>query len=423
MKNYLQDNEIKKNIAHQFNRTLTKFQQISLLDSSALNVIFTNPFANINPLSTDFTDNDTNHLHLFIDFLEAFPQSFFALKENYPPDSNLVKRIGTVFMINAVILNAAGKKVFDEDLNLLVSSAESPGMGTLYGSGIQFNNLGVTPKGFTELMKATTEFLFDPKNDMYSIELKVLPAFFLDDYIFPKTFQKSRTYVRKIKNILTYTYNEKMEMLRQGEPVYEEIKTKGKKPEKYPEALTAAIKGTLHYSSSDFVFLKQEWRDVTKDKSYLLQLVTQIDPDNMMDGEQLLFTNFLTDNFHYLLLEKDTLATFNISKNISYNQQKIFPTIITNGYDSTSLYRIPGLQKEGWTIKYDYVLKGKLNKQDFAIRCSGNGNNVKEFYLDDQLVAIAQGKFSPEKFVFFDASLSSETLNQFCMIGFNRFLE
>ena len=50
-------------------------------------------------------------------------------------------------------------------------------------------------------------------------------------------------------------------------------------------------------------------------------------------------------------------------------------------------------------------------------------NTIKEIFLDKKLVCIAQGKFSIEKFVVFDASLSTELLNQLFMIGFNRFFE
>jgi hypothetical protein len=72
---------------------------------------------------------------------------------------------------------------------------------------------------------------------------------------------------------------------------------------------------------------------------------------------------------------------------------------------------------------YAYLVKGQIGKHRFSIKCSGFGNTVKEIYLDDTLICIAQGKFSPEKFVFFDASLSPELFNQLLMIGFNPFFE
>ena len=72
---------------------------------------------------------------------------------------------------------------------------------------------------------------------------------------------------------------------------------------------------------------------------------------------------------------------------------------------------------------YDYIASGKMGDLDFEIKCSGFRNTIKEIYLDKKLICIAQGKYSPEKFVIFDASLSPEMLNRLFMIGFNRFFE
>ncbi|MEN9686596.1 MAG: hypothetical protein RLZZ28_2382, partial [Bacteroidota bacterium] len=74
-------------------------------------------------------------------------------------------------------------------------------------------------------------------------------------------------------------------------------------------------------------------------------------------------------------------------------------------------------------VVFDYILSGKIGQHSFVIKCSGFKNNLKEIYLDEKIACIAQGKFSPEKFVLFNASLSPEILNQLFMIGFNRFLE
>jgi hypothetical protein len=51
------------------------------------------------------------------------------------------------------------------------------------------------------------------------------------------------------------------------------------------------------------------------------------------------------------------------------------------------------------------------------------GNKLKEIYLDGRLVCIAQGKFSPEVFVVFGATLPPVLFNQLLIIAFNRFLE
>ena len=96
---------------------------------------------------------------------------------------------------------------------------------------------------------------------------------------------------------------------------------------------------------------------------------------------------------------------------------------MTNGFDTLTYQTNPGYQAAPWDVVYEYIVKGTMAKQDFTIKYSGIRNTIKEFYLNNTLVCIAQGKFSPEKFVLFDASLSPELLNRLFMIGFNRFFE
>jgi hypothetical protein len=51
-------------------------------------------------------------------------------------------------------------------------------------------------------------------------------------------------------------------MIRMGEPVYEEILLKGKKRTNTRMILQPPLKNANHYASSDFVFLREECRDV-----------------------------------------------------------------------------------------------------------------------------------------------------------------
>ena len=161
-----------------------------------------------------------------------------------------------------------------------------------------------------------------------------------------------------------------------------------------------------------------------RDKNYLIKLTVQVDRSIPPTDQSLLLTNFLPGNMHHLFLENDTIAKFYIEKGVPSDSNKVLPGIMTNGYDSISAYRNnSGFQSAPWDVVYDYVVKGIIGKQAFGIKCSGIRNTIKEIFLDDKLVCIAQGKFSPEKFVVFDASLSSELLNRLFMIGFNRFFE
>jgi hypothetical protein len=276
------------------------------------------------------------------------------------------------------------------------------------------------PKGFTEMLKAALDIMLNPRSDLTQVEMKVAPAFAVDNYILPKIQKQPRIQVTNTKGISTYAYQDTEEMIRFGDAVYEEMQLKGKNAVKYPAALTNAIKATVGYAGSDYVFLRQDARDVLHDHNYKLQLVTQVAPYPILRG--LPFTNFIDGNFHYLFHEKDTVAVFSIQRSVADHSKKIAAFKVYNGFDTASTYTLPG-KDITWDVIYDYVVRGKLGQQNFSINSSGFGNTVKEIFLNDKLVCIAQGKFSPERFVVFDASLSPDLLKQFFMIGFNRFFQ
>jgi len=420
--NYFKNDEIRRTIALELNETLKLYQKISLVDTSRLIIeIFPNR-ESIHAGNPDFKDADTSHLHLYIDLFEVDPAVFFAKPENDPHDSMLVKRAASLFLLQTTLFTADKKVTLNESLDVVVSPSETPGIGILYSNSFPYRNLLLTPKGFTEMLKAATNLLFDPKNELIQVEMKAAPAYFADNYILAKTTDQPRTYVTMNKNISTYHYKGENEMIRLGDAVYEEIKIKGKKAEKYPDDLTNAIREAKNFASSDFVFLRQDCRDVLRDKNYLIKMTVQVDPDNPTPmGELFTFTDFLPGSFHYLLSEKDTLARFIIQKKVPDKEKKIYAGKISNGYDSTSLFTFN--TDPGWAIIYDYVVTGTIGRYAFQIKCSGFRNTVKEIYVNKKLACIAQGKFNPEKFVVFDASLSPELLNQLLMIGFNRFFE
>ncbi len=423
LKDYLQNTAIKEVIKEDLAAAILKHQMDTLLTVNPLQVDFIPPGVQIQNVTPDFSDTDTSHLHLYLDIFETSPGSFFSIAAHYPPDSNLVKKSATILIFRATGFNADKSVFLSEVLNVIITTAESPGIGNLLG-GIRYADLSIIPNSFTKLLKAVTNILFDPKNDLATVEIKVQPAFMADNYILPKTAGQPRIYVQSKKNISSYIFNGKTELIRMSEPVYEEIILRGKNAQKYPEALTNTIKSTQHYSESDYVFLRQDCRDVARDKNYLIKLSVQVDRTNLPSDQSLLFTNFLSGDFHYLFLENDTIAKFSIQKGIPSEGNKVFPSVMTNGYDtSSSLKTNSGFQSAPWDVVYDYAVTGKLAKQSFSIKLSGVRNTLKEIFIDDKLVCIAQGKFSPEKFVVFDASLSPELLNRLFMIGFNRFFE
>jgi hypothetical protein len=422
---YLQNPDIKQTIATDLNQILGQKMNGQLTNTSDLPIELLDFNFVVPVIKPVFSDSDPNLLHLYLDFIEADPYFFFRYDKESEIDSITQKRVKTVFILKAHIYSSDKKLIQTETLNVLISAAETPGIGNLYNAGIRFTDLTVTSKTFTELFKKGTSILLDTANDLSAIEVKLQPAYLADNYLLPKILNRSRTFVSTQKGISSYQFGRQTEMIRMGEPIYEEILLKGRKAQKYPDLITAAIKATQNFAKSDYVFLQQEGRDVLRDKNYLIKLCTQIDPTDIPADRNLLFTHFLPGNFHYLLQENDTLAKFSILKEVTEKANKIYPNIITNGYDSTGFSTLPnfGNRTAEWVVLYRYVINGSLTGMPFRIKCSGFDNNLREFFLGDQLVCIAQGKFNPEKFVLFDASLSPEKLNQLFLIGFNRFLE
>lgn len=422
---YLQNPEIRQTIATELNEALVQKKMGRLTNLSNLPIELLDFNFVVPPIRPVFSDPAPDQLHLYLDFIEVDPFFFFRYDKENEIDTSTQKRVKTVFILKAYVYDPEQKLVRTDLLNVLISVAETPGMGYLYNLGIRFTELSVTPKTFTELFKKSVSTLLDTANELSAIELKLQPAYLADNYLLPQTLNRSRTFVSTHKNISTYRLANRSEMIRMGEPFYEEILLKGKKAQKYPDQITAAIKATQNFAKSDYVFLRQEGRDVLRDKNYLIKLCTQIDPTDIPADRNLLFTNFIPGYFHYLLQDNDTLANFYIRKNVTDKANKIYPNTITNGYDSTNFSTLPmqGNSKAEWAVQYRYVINGSLAGTPFWIKCSGFDNSLREFFLGDQLVCIAQGKFNPEKFVLFDASLSPEKLNQLFLIGFNRFLE
>lgn len=421
---YLASSDTRKTIAVQLHHALQQ-QRMYLADTSGFEVELLD-FNFVEPvIKPEYTDTDTDNLHVYVDFIEVDPYYFFRSGEYLSDDSSLIKRVKTVFLLTTRFFTADRKPLNRETLAIAVGEAVSPGIGNPYNNGIRFTDLTVTPKTFTDLFKTTMAMLLRPENDLSLIELRLQPAYYADNYLLPRTSHQPRIFVTDNKHISTYRWRDQTEMIRAGEAVYEEIRIKGKKAEKYPDDLTAAIKATERFVASDYVFLRQEGRDVTRDRNYLIKLTTQVDPDNIPEDRRYLFTNFLPGDFHYLFLEKDTLARFSILKQVREKGNKLYLNLLSNGYDSSTLYSLPAAVNRAneWSVIYNYIINGSISGTPFRVKCSGIDNSLREIFVAGKLVCIAQGRYRPEKFVIFDASLSAEKLNQLFLISFNRFLE
>lgn len=410
---------IRTNIISQLSQSLADNGYPPLSDTTApVNFEFPQRMTNFSANDIQFSNADTTNIHLYIDLLEVRPDIFFSATSSQN-DTAVMARTRSVFLLSAYLFNHPKKQLFKEELDILLSHATNTGgIGALYQT--TNGTLNVTPRGFADLFRLATKMLFNPKNELVQIEVKASPAYVGDNYLTAPATNHPRTFVTTTKGVSAYTLNDKREMIRQGAAQYLEMVIKGKNAQPYPANIMETIRAQYNYTHSDFVWLRQECRDVLRDKNYTLNITSQIDPENV-NPQPYTFTNFLPGNVHYLQSDNDTIAWFSIEKNIFRPANKYYPGIVSNGIDTASFVVIS--EQPAITVQQQYVITGTIAKTPFTIRCSGADNSIKEIFLGNDLVCIAQGKFNVEKFVVFGASLSPEILNPLLLIGFNSFLE
>lgn len=423
---YLRNPKTAATITSQLNQSLLKHLKMPLSDTSQLPLELID-FKYVPPdIRPDYKNRDTSILHLYIDLFESDPYYYFRRNKDKEFDSATIKKTKTVFILRALLLDASQKLYKAETLDLLIGEAETPAIGNKVNNGIQLVDLAVTEKTFTEFFKTAMDLLLNTTNPLSSVQLNLQPAYMYDNYLLPKTTGRPRIFTTENKDITGYHYNAENELIRFGKAEYEEIRIRGKNAQKYPDAIMKSINETEHMRTSDFVFLNQHCRDVLRDKDYYIKMITQVDPAQIPEQQELLFTNFLEGDIQYLFRNTDTLARFSVLKKVTERTNLVSRKLIGNGIDTGTVYTSPynGISNSSdWRVVYNYVLNGTLQGLPFRIKCSGAESNLKEFFVKDKLVCIADGKFYPKKFVVFDASLSGEFLNQLFAIGFNRFLE
>ena len=399
----------------QLSDQLTKHKNAVLTDTTVRVIPMDNlkQFSNANVL---FTVADTSTWHLYIDLYEYEPNTFYYSQLQYLPDSLLFKRARSVFQIGLILVNHQKNVIWDEMLTVCVSQGNSNGFGIIR------SNLSLTVKGFTDMVNLSFGKLLDSANNVSMIEVKAAPAFYADNYILPEIGKHPVLQVKAQNDIFSYQRNAEPEMIRLGDTYYEEIITKGKKKNITEHSLLAnAIEATGNLSSSEFVQLRQECRDVIRDKNYTMKLITEINPGFSFINQADVFTQFLPDQIHTLLKDRDTVARFAIIKNIGIPEKKIFLDKVTNGYDSSSVVTL-GAPMSPRNVFYEYQIKGTIDSLPFAIYCADK-NSLKEIYFNGKGVAVAKGIFSPERIAVFDASLDTEKLNQLLIIAFCKFFQ
>ncbi len=367
---------------------------------------------------------------MYLDLLEVATNIFYFVHPEFKEDSALLKRTVSVFDLQVLLINSKKEIILKELLTVCVTRGNSNGFG------IQASALPLSNKGFTDMLNLAFERLLDPENKIGMLEIKAAPVFYVDNFLLPAISSYPVIQVSNKNDIASYKRDETDEVIRLGETLYDELLTKGKNKNVADKSiLSTAINSTGRQSSSDFVQLRQESRDVLRDKNYTLKLLIEINPIFNYTNEDEVFTSFMPDSLHFLLKDEDTIAKFKIIKNtglvagnklilkvnnadLGVENRMIYLNKLSNGYDSTSIFL---MHPDNVTKKIfsEYVITGLIHNQPFTIMCS-NKNSLKEFYLNQNNIAVAMGKFLPERIAVFDASLDKEILNQLMMIGFSR---
>jgi hypothetical protein len=186
------------------------------------------------------------------------------------------------------------------------------------------------------------------------------------------------------------------------------------------ELLLKKMKETGNTASSDFIYLRQECRDVYLDKNYTIKIATEIDPYSEATSKKEIFSDFLPGQVHMMLQGKDTAAIFAINKMIGDPYKQVYLDKTTNGIDSSSIGKV-SKKDYPFQITYDYQLSGKIRGAYFTINSFWN-HEMKEIYLNNQLIAIVKGKTDPENFIITKDLTDSIMMKELLLIAYNKFL-
>ena len=405
---------------------------MSYLNDSTTNLAFTNMLDSIlrkkrnwalpknailqfTPLTKNPDINSSNVFPALNLFFIEFNVNDFKRNANIGiEDSAKLKGLLCGLRLVVQIQNNEKELLFENAIDIYVKQGISNGIG------IPIANLHFTQRGLSETLKLSCAILFDSTTTNESIELKIGGAFVGEDFILAKTNGFPRTQVSTSKGISKYNVNGELQLISWGEQLYREVILKGKNKSILAEDLIKAFENNNNKAESKPIILIQEGRDIVADKNFTLQIAANIggDPNGFYIRP---IVDIIYGDFHVLLNDKDTVALFQIETNSVDSTRKLFNNQVTNGFDSNSSTFINN-QEKAIPLKFNYIVKGKINLDKFEIKISGDGI-LREFYLNNELICVANGNKAPERFVVLNNSISPEILNALFIIGFNSFFQ
>jgi len=364
-----------------------------------------------NNQSENVTNIIINEPQLNIDLIEYTTAEYIRQFDLDILDTLFVKEVKSVLRLLVNIKRAKEAPIFNSAIDIFIK------VGITNGMGIVAHNLPFSSKGFTEVLKKSMAILLDSTKTDAQIEVKAARVFIRDNFILDKLIDKPRVQVTSKNNISKFSYNNQQQIIRWGEQLYQNIILTGKNKTALPDSVLTAIKKEVTADNDNKLILIQDARDVVLDNNYLMSIIAYLDFDFM--GNQKI--KIIKGNFNTLTLNKDTVARFSIENAVIDTSKKIFTQQITNGVDNKLTFTIDSSGRT-LSLAQDYVIKGKIWNQSFKICISGE-RYLKEFYLEDQLVCVANGDKALERFVILDESISNSLLNALLMIGFNSYLQ
>jgi len=330
-----------------------------------------------------------------------------------PTDSSLIG-IKSVFLFHYAIFNTLGKILQQNDLIVFIKSLPTKGIG------LPAVNLNLTKNGFLSLLEKSTAILLDSANQYEQITVNVQEPFIGDNFILNTSSGYTRNKVNFSNNIARFLLNNKEQIVRWGEPMFQNIILRGKNKSNLSIAALDSFNKLQLITMGEPISLLQDARDVINNKSYQINMLAQnVKVSN--EEETNTFTNLLPGKFHSLILDKDTIANFSVDNKSTIDSSKRFNYHqISNGIDTSSVYMISKTPIDELLIR-DCIIEGTILNLPFKIEISAN-KYIRSCYLNNKLLAIITGNHAPEIFVNFDATISAEIFNALLLVGYSSLL-
>jgi len=347
--------------------------------------------------------------------LAEYPASLY-LKQFYPDQLNDSSQQGiqSVLLVEMTIQTNSSAQVLNRSLEVFIKKSN------FIGFGIPFNNLHLSAKGFSELMKKSVEIILDSSNQNEQIELKAAPPFMGDNFIIGAITNLPKVAIESKGLFSKYALNGKTELIRWDEQRYQEIILRGKNKTLLDPALNSIIVSMEKENpQAIFVYLLQDARNIALNRNYQLVIPARVSGNNNARISNMPIVEPLEGNNNFMFHEKDTIAQFSIETDQLDSTKKIYPYLSSNGIDSNSLTRINDLNNE---INFAslYYLKGKIRNQAFSIEV---GEFFRAIYLNNERIVLLTGMQQPERMVIFNPDISIELINELILLSYNRFFQ